>query len=99
MFSWIFFRAESLTQAMSIIKKIASFKGPLFFNENPSMVLYPLLGIFVLLSTEYIGEYYKGISLINNKSKAVRYLTYVSLTIMIVLLGVFDGGQFIYFQF
>jgi alginate O-acetyltransferase complex protein AlgI len=29
----------------------------------------------------------------------VRYLSYTAMAVIILLFGVFDGGQFIYFQF
>jgi hypothetical protein len=37
--------------------------------------------------------------LFENKNKLVRTLSYSSIIIIILLFGVFDGGQFIYFQF
>ena len=37
--------------------------------------------------------------MLENKYIGVRFLSYIFLTIMILAFGVFDGGQFIYFQF
>ena len=98
-FAWIFFRANNVTDAFAIIKKISTFNGPIFF-QNPSMSIYSVSGIFILLFVEFKKEYYRGdFSFFNNKSWIVRNLSYALLIILILLIGVFDGGQFIYFQF
>lgn len=98
-FAWIFFRANSAEDSFTIIKKILTFKGSIFI-ENLSMMIYSLFGIFLLVLVEFKKEYYKGdFSFFNNPSWIVRNLSYASLIILIVLIGVFDGGQFIYFQF
>jgi D-alanyl-lipoteichoic acid acyltransferase DltB (MBOAT superfamily) len=99
-FSWIFFRSDSLTSSMLIVKKIFSkWKGSLYY-ENPSMLLYSFFGIFVLFLYELNKEYIiNSYTLFNNKNWIIRNLPYALLVILILLFGVFDGGQFIYFQF
>ena len=98
-FAWIFFRANNVTDAFTIIKKISKFDGPIFI-ENPSMIIYPFCGILLLLCVELKQEYYKGsFSFFHNKNWMIRNLSYTFLVILILLFGVFDGGQFIYFQF
>jgi D-alanyl-lipoteichoic acid acyltransferase DltB (MBOAT superfamily) len=98
-FAWIFFRANHVEDAFLIIRRIARFDGPVHF-ENPSMLIFSLLGLVILFGYEYKQEYYKGnFSLLNHPSWVVRYATYTALILLILLMGVFDGGQFIYFQF
>lgn len=98
-FAWIFFRANTITDAFTIIKKIVSFKGPVFI-DSPSMMIYSVSAIVFLLLAESKQEFYKGgFSFLYNKSSLVRNLSYAFLVILILLFGVFDGGQFIYFQF
>jgi alginate O-acetyltransferase complex protein AlgI len=98
-FAWVFFRANSLNDALLIIKKMATFKGPVWF-ENGSMLMYSFGAIFLLLAVETKQEYFKGsFSLMNNKNWVIRNAAYAFLIILILLTGVFDGGQFIYFQF
>ena len=98
-FAWIFFRANSLSDALMIIRKIFSFSGTLYY-ENPSIILYSVFGILFLLAFELKEEYYKGeINLLNNKSPVIRNLSYAFLILVILMIGVFDGGEFIYFQF
>lgn len=98
-FAWIFFRANNVKDAFVIIKKMAGLSGPIWY-ENPSMLIYSFGAIFLLFIAETKQEYYKGsISLMNNKNWLIRNLVYALLIILILLIGVFDGGQFIYFQF
>ena len=98
-FAWIFFRATSLAQAWDIIKKIFTFHGP-FYNGNVTMFLFSILGITFLLLVESKREYFNfKFSFTYNKNWAIRNLYYAFLIAIIILAGVFDGGEFIYFQF
>ena len=98
-FAWIFFRANNVSDAFTIINKISTLSGSIFF-ENPSMMIYSFISILFLLFVELKKEYYKGqFSFFNHESWVVRNLSYASLIVIILLFGVFDGGQFIYFQF
>jgi len=98
-FAWIFFRANNVDEAFTIISKMATLSGSLWY-ESPSMMIYSFAAIFLLLAMESKQEYYKGsFTLMHNKNWLVRNLTYAFLIILILLVGVFDGGQFIYFQF
>lgn len=95
----VFFRAENITHATTILKKIFSFSGTLWF-EGASSAAMSLIAIFILLFAELKKEYYKGsFSFFNNSNQWVRKFSYAALILMILLFGVFDGGQFIYFQF
>jgi len=94
-----FLQSQYVTDAFNIIKKISKFNGSIFI-ENPSMIIYPVCGILLLLFVELKQEYYKGtFSFFHNKNWMIRNLSYTFLIVLILLFGVFDGGQFIYFQF
>ncbi|MEP7142739.1 MAG: MBOAT family O-acyltransferase [Ferruginibacter sp.] len=98
-FSLIFFRADSLPGAITIIKRIFTAGGPIYI-ENPSMILFSLLGISFLVLVEYKKEYFNGLfTLSNNRNWLVRNCYYCFLLLIILIAGVFDGGEFIYFQF
>ncbi len=98
-FAWVFFRSNSLHDAMMIIKKIVSFDGRIFI-ESPSMLIYSLFGILFLLLSEFNQEYLnKRYSLFYHKKEYIRLVGYSGIILLILLIGVFDGGQFIYFQF
>lgn len=95
-FSWIFFRANSLSDALTIIRRIFSMEGSFFIGETSSF-LFGLLAIFILLFKDFIDE--RNIALQLRSKKAMQYVAYSVIIIMILLIGVFDGSQFIYFQF
>ena len=98
-FSIIFFKSINSAEAFTIIEKILSFKGP-FFIGDPSMMIFSVLSIFLVLFVEFKKEFsINTFTFFNNKSWVVRNLSYSLLIILILLIGVFDGGQFIYFQF
>ncbi len=98
-FAFIFFRANNVSDAYSIISKIAKCSGTIYY-DNPSTMIYSFFGILLLFFVEGKQEFYgSSISFLHNKHWIVRNLTYVMLIVTIFLIGVFDGGQFIYFQF
>ena len=97
-FAWIFFRASDASQAFLIIKKIMTSWGPLFIH-GPTLS-NGLVGLSILLFLELRSEFLPGkLLLFENKSVIIRYSSYLSAIILILLFGVFDGGQFIYFKF
>lgn len=97
--AWVFFRANSFNDAISILSRMFTFEGKLFLHSL-SFMTYAVFGIFFLLLVEFNTEYkIIDLSFFENKYTFVRYASYVSLVILILLIGVFDGSQFIYFQF
>jgi D-alanyl-lipoteichoic acid acyltransferase DltB (MBOAT superfamily) len=98
-FASIFFRADTVTDALHMIQKMLSFSGPLF-TDSTSMLMFLLLGIFYLTAYELKEEFFDTkFSLSNNKYWLVRNGYYCVLIIIILATAVFDGGEFIYFQF
>lgn len=99
-FSWIFFRANSFHDAMSIIHKIIFERGKLFLGDKKALAYSScFIGLLLVIEIFQVHKLFNGFSLYNNKHKLVRYCTYSALVIFLVLFGVFNGGQFIYFQF
>ena len=98
-FSRIFFRSQNVEDAFTVIKKILTFKGSIF-NDGTAILLYSFFAISFLLAVEFKKEFYKGsFTLSHHTNFWVRNSYYSLLVILIILFGVFDGGQFIYFQF
>ncbi len=98
--AWIFFRIPDLPTIALVLKKILTQPGIPFGYSSPMMILFPTLGILALLVFEGRDEFYQGpLSFFRNRRPWVRLLSYACLAIMILLLGVLDGGQFVYFQF
>lgn len=96
-FAWIFFRANNVDEAFLIVKKIATtLSGDLFVKWDVFFAVF--IGLSVLLLREFRDEF-----LINKFSFLKKYnlslVFYAVIVALILLMGVFDEGQFIYFQF
>jgi alginate O-acetyltransferase complex protein AlgI len=98
-FSLIIFRTATFSKALDIIDRIFSRPGKLFF-DNPSTLLFILIGCGIMMIYD-IQEEFKMVrfSLFSNKNWIVQHISYALLLIYILVAGVFDGGQFIYFSF
>ncbi len=98
-FAWIFFRAGNFTDATEIIHKITSLSGNFYIGEAQQFI-YCLLGIILLTAIEFHDEFIGQFKLSAGPyGWILSQLAYVALILIVLLLGVFDGGQFIYFQF
>jgi alginate O-acetyltransferase complex protein AlgI len=101
-FAWIFFRANTISDAFTIIADIFMKPGKLFIPDNADVAvpIYAVIAISMLIIVEFKKEFFDSLfSISRNKFEIVR-MSYYSLLIFIILyLGVFNGGQFIYFQF
>lgn len=98
-FSWIFFRANSVQDAFLIVNKIFSFSGSLYY-PNFQQLLYSISAIAILLLIEFRQNYYFNTPLPFKSGYWIsEQLAYSALLIITLAIGVFDGGQFIYFQF
>ncbi|WP_367183313.1 MBOAT family protein [uncultured Aquimarina sp.] len=101
-FAWIFFRANSIEQALYIIKMIFTSPGRLYIGSGDDIAasLYATLSIAILLLVEIKKEYFNAIfSISQNKFEFIRFVGYAVLIYLILYLGVFGESQFIYFQF
>jgi D-alanyl-lipoteichoic acid acyltransferase DltB (MBOAT superfamily) len=98
-FAWIFFRANSIEDAFLIVQKIFTMDGRLYIG-TPSVLIYSFFGIMLLLLSEMKKEYFDHkFGFFHNQNLWIRHMSYASIILLILLIGVFDGGQFIYFQF
>lgn len=98
-FSWIFFRAPSVSDAFSIANRVITFQGSGFYFGDKGIFLFGLMGLAILLIHDYITEFKPDIQLIHHRSAIVRFATILFLMFYITSFGVFDNSQFIYFQF
>jgi alginate O-acetyltransferase complex protein AlgI len=100
--AWVFFRSQSLTQAMRIISEIFSvsiFTIPTFENERKSVIILLLILFFMLI--EWLGksDKYALENLFMTSPRKYRWTFY---SLLIFLIGMFmttDHTPFIYFQF
>ena len=88
-----------MNDALQVIKGIMYERGELFIGDRSTFV-YGLLALSLLLVKDGYDEFNpEGRLLFTSNKPYVRYLSYSTLIMIILLFGVFDGGQFIYFQF
>jgi len=97
MFAWIFFRSESITQALSICKEIFSTSLLTMPSQRP-LFMFLAIGLFIFI--EWMGRRnrYALETLLVQKHRVFRWAFYYALMISILL---FAGKEqtFIYFQF
>ena len=100
-FSWIFFRANSVSEAFYIVKDIFIEPGKLFLGDGDDITapLYAILAISILLFVEFSMEYFNSISRFNKLKPSIKMVGFSFIIFLILYLGVFDSSQFIYFQF
>lgn len=97
-FAWIFFRADSVEQAFVIIKNALQLTNPIFIDK-PTL-FFGLIGVSILLIIDLISEVKGDNCWLYNTDLSLKSLLFFSfIFIFTLLIGVFDGGEFIYFQF
>jgi alginate O-acetyltransferase complex protein AlgI len=101
-FALMIFRANSVGDAVQITGKVLRMTGPLYIGTGDDVVapVYAVIAILILLFIEVKNDYFPNrLLLFSNRHRMIRHLSYAALVMLILLLGVFDGSQFIYFQF
>jgi D-alanyl-lipoteichoic acid acyltransferase DltB (MBOAT superfamily) len=98
-FAWVFFRAITVKDAFHIISTVFTNPGSSMHIGDIGIFAFSIFGIIILIATELAMEYFPDLSLLNHRLAPVRYATILVMLILIISLGVFDGSQFIYFQF
>jgi alginate O-acetyltransferase complex protein AlgI len=97
--SLVFVRADNLNDAIQIISKIFSSRGPIFIDYLTPFI-YCIGGILMLILSDFRDEYFPSKFLFfENKHLLIRLMSYFVIIILILIVGVFDTGQFIYFKF
>jgi len=98
-FSWIYFRADSLATANRIVAKIFSLHWGKLYISALDQFAYGVMAIMILLLVDGLQEKYNIVSKLMIRPVYLRWAGYISLVLIILLIGVFNGSQFIYFQF
>lgn len=98
-FSLIIFQAATFKEAINIIKGIFLNHGELYY-DRPSTLLFMLIGCGIMMMIDIKKEYrIFRLSFFSTKGWFFQQVLYALLLIYILIAGVFDGGQFIYFAF
>lgn len=111
-FAWIFFRSKSISDAFYIIGEVFKIKGsdikallyePDFHLAKPAFGRYELmLSCSLIVLLEFIHTLQAKLDCVNffeRFPKPVRWAMYYSVLLMVILWGVFENREFIYFQF
>ncbi len=98
--TWIFFRANSLADAVLIIQKILNIGAwQMPFIDTFSTMAFCAVAVLLFITIEIISQFFA-----KWKQKMMNYFfvkisVYSFLLVWLLLAGVLDGGQFIYFKF
>jgi alginate O-acetyltransferase complex protein AlgI len=114
-FSWIFFRANSLQEALYIIKYSLSDTGSnirdlllnvskgvsvdLHLGLSKSQMLIGIAAVIVMELVHLMQNKYQLSEWINARPVYVRWSIYYTVILTIIFFGVYENRQFIYFQF
>lgn len=96
--AWVFFKSNTIGNAFFAVKMMLVPSGRLFVPQLSTM-MYCLIGILVLTICDILWEKNGRHPLLENRNIVMRFAAYTGFVMMILVMGVFDGGQFIYFQF
>ena len=99
--AWVFFRATSLADAATILRSVATWSGgaaaPLFMAGGRTLIVFT---IGLLVAVECLQVRYSIRNLLADQPALVRWPTYATAVVGLLLLGEFASRQqFIYFQF
>ncbi|WDF57134.1 MBOAT family O-acyltransferase [Mucilaginibacter sp. KACC 22063] len=98
-FAWVFFRANTMNDAIGVFKNILHWKSGLFLGPIQSLI-YSFAGLLILIAAEAKQEFFnKRFSISQSSHTVIRWAYCIILIFMILSIGVFNGSQFIYFQF
>ncbi|MDY6400416.1 MAG: MBOAT family O-acyltransferase [Synergistales bacterium] len=109
MFAWVFFRAQSFSEAVYVFSNMFSGIGSLinylhqgFVHIGMDRFLFASFCItfFVMLMFDYFSREIDVITTLNNKNQILRWFAYIAIGMIIIFLsqkGV--ATEFVYFQF
>jgi alginate O-acetyltransferase complex protein AlgI len=95
-FAWIFFRAESVSAALAMIKQLSHFRWvPDYAAAWLFLALLGGAGLLIDLQLEVSGNEY----LFQKESWQLRYAAAVAAMVLLILFAASEPHAFIYFQF
>jgi alginate O-acetyltransferase complex protein AlgI len=99
-FTLIFFRSHTFSQAINIIEGIFAIKGFCNLKINDGLLFVTMLiPLCILLSCEYFLYRKKTITQVFESNRKTLFIVNLLFVLFIIVLGVSNGSQFIYFQF
>ncbi len=101
-FAWIFFRANSISDAFLIIQNIGNFgtydlSVQLFHFKSDFYLAFALIGILIVV--EILEEKYNLAKKLSIQSRWTKWTLFIIVVTLILTLGKWDESDFLYFQF
>lgn len=98
MYALVYFRANTLSNAFYASTELFTNIISRPFLEEATHLAYASFALLILFVSEYCMEFKK---ITVNISNSLRIYTLLSIVLIVLILnlGIFNGGQFIYFQF
>ncbi len=108
-FAWIFFRANNLSDALTLIgninlNNIANINNGKMYElglVKPEFIL-SIVVILCLIVFEWLHKKYNLRELLSKQIIPIRWICYSAISLIIIIFGIYGEGQvseFIYFQF
>ena len=103
-FAWVFFRANSMPDALYAIKNILSFKGGSGITSlglSPFNMYFSLALIFILIAIEFLNKQINVVNFFNKQNLVFRWGSYLVVIFMVLFYGIYgqDSPEFLYFKF
>jgi len=96
--SQVFGRAATFQDSITVFDKVFFERGSLFLDKTT--LAYAFIGVMLLILKDFRDEYFPGkLLFFRNKHIVIRFASYLFVTLLILWIGILNGGQFIYFQF
>lgn len=99
-FAWVFFRSPTFTVAKDIITSIFEFDNFNMSDLKPKIDLFKACILVILFYfSELIYEKAQSFFTELKKTRLFQYIFFLTVLLLIILLGSFENNNFIYFQF
>jgi len=96
-YGWMIFYVSDFGIAIEITKRYFHLGIP---YVHQTTLFFFAIGFLILLIKDFKDEYMPDRHfLLESRFVSVRYVSFALLSVLIVLIGVLGGGQFIYFKF
>lgn len=95
--AWTIFRSPSISEAFGYISRYSTSSGKLLAEETT--LAYIVMGLIIVFFYEFICEVFPSAYRGLYSKQWVRWVAYLIVFTMIMLIGVFDGSSFIYVSF
>jgi len=96
--AWVLFRSDSISDAYIAMRQMVSPSGITLMDIKVAVISIGIVS-FIVMVKEFIEEFYPNALKRYANSFTSNYLWPLFLLVCIGCFGVFEGGQFIYFQF